>query len=217
MRRFAIASALTLTALSAACTAPNAAASMVAPLNEAACIATDGAMVPSQLSVHTQGFLNPTGRDLIMTVRDASLTLDTDAAVATASIGGLRLQLSDVDLPVSAELPDGMKLREQTLSPAEAWHGEVVAKSADSLTVHVRGRLRYDSKMVLSSGALYPLGASYTQVSDVNLRVTRGTDGNLVATLDATPDDNCAAIGTVLTLSHCALYVETPATITSRP
>jgi len=202
--------------LAAACTAPNTAASLTAALDASAHIAAEGAVVPSQLSVHQQGLLEPTGRDLIMTVHDASLSLDTDADVTHAKINGLKLELADIDLPVSTSLPDGMKLREQTLTPAEAWHGDVIAKSPGSLTVRVSGRLRFDSKMVLASGALYPLGASYTEVSDISIRVTRATDGNLVATLDATPSANCAAIGSVLTLSHCALYVETPATITAK-
>jgi len=200
--------------LGAGCTVPNTGEPEMATLDQPALVTTSGARPESQLGVHREGPLDPIGHDLTVDVRDAKITLRTDDAVKTALVTDLSLALDDMDLPASPEMPDGLKMREQRLSTPDPRRATVVSKSADQLVLHIVGRLKYDAKMVLADGTLYPLGSSYTEISDLDLRITRAKDGRVTVTLDASPDKACASIGDLITLSRCALYVEADGHVT---
>jgi hypothetical protein len=203
-----------LVAFASGCTVPNTAE--IATLDQPAVITTRGARPESQVDVHQQGLLDPVGRDLTLRVNDTQISLRTDEAVKTALVSALTISLGDLDIPASEAMPQGVKLREQRLSTPDPRRAKVVAKSADSLTLQVQGRLKYDTKMVLSDGTLYPLGSSYTEISDLDFTIRRNpATGEVTVTLDATPNDTCAAIGDIMTLSKCALYVQADAQIAS--
>ncbi len=190
------------------CTVPNPGPE-VAALDQPALVTTHGARPDSAIDVHQEGLLDPQGHDLKLAVREAKISLRTDEAVRTALVSELSLALGDLDMAPSDAMPQGVKLREQRLSTPDPRRATVVQKSADSLTLHVLGRLKYDSKMVLSDGTLYPLGSSYTEISDLDFTIHRDpATGAVTVTLDATPPKACASIGDIMTLTKCALFVE---------
>ena len=106
-------------ALLAACTSPNTAA---APntLEGAVKVTALGVRGPSDIMVHQQGTLDPTGHDMRVAVTDVQGTLKTPAKDGDPLvIEALTITLDDVDYPPSPQMPDGLKLREQHLVAAQ--------------------------------------------------------------------------------------------------
>jgi hypothetical protein len=197
--------------LAVGCTAPNP-GEEVATLDGAAIVNAHGARPESQVGMHRQGVIDPRGSDVTLAVSDARLKLRTTATGAIVDL--LRLELADQDFPPTTEMPQGLKLRTQSLSAIAALPAQVIARDADHLTVRVAGSLKYSSSMLLPDGTLYHLGHSYTESEFMTVNVTRTATG-VTVTLDSTPENACARIGELVTLSGCTLYVEADGSIDS--
>jgi hypothetical protein len=203
-----------MTALVAAgCTAPNPGLGGVQPLDSAALVTAQGAKPDSQVGVHRQGPLQPEGADVTVAVRDSSLRLHTTEA-GQVVIEELSIALADTDLPPSQQLPQGVKLRAQTLSSTGPLQAKVLLGEPDTLVVHASGSLIYHTAMELADGSLYPLGNSTATGQDLEIRIERDADG-VRATLDAPPAAECGQVGDLLTLSRCSMFVEADANVRS--
>jgi hypothetical protein len=197
-------------ALAVGCTSPNPESVNAGSLEAAALITATGARPMSQVAVHREGAIEPGGSDVAIAVRDSKLRLRTSSNHPNdAILEQLYLQLADADFPPSAQLPDGLKVRAQTLTSTEPVHAQVIARDADSLVVRVAGRLRYGASLRLPDDTLYPLGSSWIEGSDLELHVARDAAGAVTVTAVAPPQRDCGAMGALLTLSSCTLYVET--------
>jgi hypothetical protein len=201
-------------AFGSGCTAPNTGGGLQ-PL-DAAIITTSGAHAESHIAVHQQGALDPSGSDVRLQVQDAKVRVRVEEGARGAIVDTLEISLANMDMPSSSLLPAGVKLRDQKLTITDPKRARVELASADRLVLRVLGRLKYDSKMLLEDGSLYPLGASYTEISDLDFDIARDATGQLTVTFDAAPKSECAAIGELMTLSKCALFVEADASVTAQ-
>jgi hypothetical protein len=141
----------------------------------------------------------------MVAVRDARVTIDSTGD--KVRVQALTLTLDDTDLAPTAQMPDGLKIRAQSLSIARPVAAQVKARGAVVLALSLEGSMRYSSGMVLDDGSVYPLAPS-DATGNLDLTVTRAADGTLQVRLDSQPDGRCADVGTLLTLSDCALSVE---------
>jgi hypothetical protein len=205
MRTTLLASAVLL---AAGCTVANPEAEV--GLDEPAIVYAHGAAPGSQIVVHRQGPLDPDGHDMTIAVTDLRATIDNtgDKVRVTA----LTLTLEDTDMPPTAQIPDGLKIRAQSLSLPNPMTAQVSARGPLVLALSLDGTMKYASGMQLDDGSVYPLGAS-DAFGEVQLTAARRTDGSLSVRLDAQPNGACANVGDLLTLSNCALSVEAASTL----
>jgi len=195
-------------ALASGCTAAN--PQLEPGLEEAVVVHAHGAQPGSAIVVHGQGALDPAGRQNMVAVRDVRATVD--ATGDRVRVQELTLTLGDTDMPPSATVPDGLKIRAQTLSIAAPMIATVRARGELVLALSLKGSMRYDSAMQLDDGSLYPLGATET-FGELQLTIARKPEGGLRTRLDSQPDGACADVGGLLTLSDCAMSVETESTL----
>ena len=208
MRTFTI---VLLAAGAVGCTRPTAMG--LAPLDQPAFITSTGAETQSQVTMYRMGALDPAGSLVIVPVRDATLQLSS--SVSDAVVEELVLRLADVDLPPSASMPHGVKLRDQELRIASSMAGKIEGRAANELDVTATGALAYHASMLLDDGTKYPLGATQTDQGEMDLRVTRWEMGVHV-TLDAAPRGACWSVPGILEISDCSLFVESDGDATSQ-
>ena len=186
-------------------------------LDGAVKVTASGTRPRSQVTLSRAGALDPAAASMAVMINDASLSLHSSGA-GKADLDIVNLTLDDIDLPPSANLPDGLKLRAISLALPSPIRATIEQAEADSLVLSASSALTVHSSMVLSDGTLYPLGDTQTAIGDVTVRVTLDGD-NATATLDAAPPDICwsvfAAGQQLLQAQNCALFVESFATVYS--
>ncbi len=206
------AQALAIALLAAGCTAPNPGLGGVPPLDAPSLVVASGAQPDSMVGVHREGPLDPQGSDVTLAVNDVQLRVRTTQNGHVA-IEQLDLSIADEDVPASAQLPSGAKLRNQRLEATGPLKATVVLSEPDRLVLHASGALQYHTSLVLTDGTLYPLGESSAMGQDLDIQITRTATGVKV-TLDTPPNQTCAEIGDLLTLSRCSLFVESEGAVT---
>jgi hypothetical protein len=204
--------------LAAGCTRPAGNNGSGVPfLDGAVKVTASGTRPRSEVTLSRAGALDPASAAMAVMINDASLSLHTRGS-AQAEIDAVKLTLDDIDLPPSADLPEGLKLRAVSLELAEPIRATVEQAEADTLVLSANSALTVHSSMVLSDGTLYRLGDTQTAAGDLTVRVT--VDGEkATATLDATPPDTCWSVNAagqeLLQAQNCALFVESFATVYS--
>jgi hypothetical protein len=188
-------------ALVGGCTNPN--PGSLVTLDGPAVLYAWGPTAESRIEARRQGPIDPEGHVQTIPVTDARLTLDLGDQVGVTR---LALTLADVDLPESRQLPDGLSVRAQTLELPAAAPTTTEARDYDSLKARVDGTMRYHAALPISSG-LYPLGATDV-TGTLEIDVHPDASGRLNVWLHATPSGTCGEIGSVMTLSECALDVQ---------
>jgi hypothetical protein len=178
----------------------------LAPLDRPATVTASGAQTQSQITIFRKGVLDPTGSLTTLQVKDASLRMVTTDDHAT--VEELVLKLADANLAPTEAMPEGVNLRQQELRIIAPVKAPMVQREANALTVRAHASLQYRAALVLDDGSLYTLGATQTEVGDMDLRATRYEFGVHV-TLDAAPQGKCWSIPGVIDVSDCSLYVET--------
>ena len=191
-----------LVAGAAGCTRP----AGLAPLDQPATVTASGAQTQSEITMYRKGVLDPTGSLTTLRVKDASLRVVTTEDHAT--VEELVLKLADANLAPTEAMPEGVNLRQQELRIIAPVTAPMVQREANALTVRAHTSLQYRAALVLDDGSLYTLGATQTEVGDMDLRATRYEFGVHV-TLDAAPQGKCWSIPGVIEVSDCSLYVET--------
>jgi hypothetical protein len=160
------------------------------------------------VQVHQQGTLDPVGHDLRVAVTDVQGTLRTPSQSGQPlMIETLTLSLDDIDLEPSAQMPDGLHLREQHLIAAAPIPADVVSSGPDGVGAETHGALEYHTVMLMNDGTRWPLGKTQMSSDGTTVRIARA-EGGVVVTLDSPPGGTCGSLGELLTLSHCSLYVE---------
>ena len=181
------------------CTVSNPA---VAPsLDQPSTIYAHGATAESQVTVHRQGAIDPSGHDQTIGVRDLALTIDAGDRI---QLERLELSLADVDLPPTREMPDGLSLRDQKLTAPAKMDGTVTARSTDRLQLAFTGSMSYATSMVLDDGSLYALGPS-DATGSLSIWIEAFPDGTFDVQLASTEPGECATVGDLLSLSNCSL------------
>lgn len=178
----------------------------LAPLDQPATITATGAQTQSEITVYRQGVLDPTGSLTTLRVRDAIVKLHTTEDHAV--VDELVLKLADANMSATAEMPQGVNLRQQELRIVRAVDAPMEQHEPNALTVRAHTSLQYRAALVLDDGSLYTLGATDTEAGDLDIRATRYEFGVHV-TVDAAPQGKCWSIPGVIEVSDCSLYVET--------
>jgi hypothetical protein len=185
----------------------------LAPLDLPALVTAKGSESSSEITLYRQGSLDPNGSLVHVHVHDASLRVRSSASDLVA-VQALTLALDDSDLSPTAAMPDGVRLRNQTLTITGAVDATATQKEPNALTAHGHSSLVYHASLLLADGTLHPLGPVTTIASDFDVRATRYELGVHV-TLDAGPQGQCWTIPGVIDVSDCSLYVETNGEATS--
>jgi hypothetical protein len=193
--------------LVAGCTRP--AAGGATYLDGAVKVSAQGTRPRSMISLERGGALDPQSSSMEVMINDADVALHVKDGRAT--IDRLKLTMDNILLPVSADLPRGLELRDNYLSLDEPLRATVEEAQPDTLVLSAHGTLNVHSKMVLSDGSLYQLGPTQSEPGDLSIRVV--LDGEkATATLDTAPPATCWSVGTpdhtLLSASHCAVFVE---------
>lgn len=210
----AVRTMLPLVLLASACTRPSTGG--VPTLDAAALVHSQGTLPRSQLTLHQEyAAANDPGLDLTVMIDDATFTVRSgDLGAAHATVEELTLLLDDIDLPPSQELPDGQRMRAQSLTLPAATVAEVLQQTPDALALRITTPLAYHASTLLDDGTLYSLGVVDTTVSSLDLRVTLD-EAHLVVELDAAPAGDCWQIDGVMTVNHCTLFVESAGDLTA--
>lgn len=191
-----------------ACTRPNDAGPAV-DLTQAVGVVSSGARPISQVTAYRTGQIDPIGTDMVLPVKDATVEVRLSDRRALVSI--FDLPLDDMNVPPSRVSPEGLRLRELTLSTPRMVSAEILERTPDELTLRIEAPLRLDSKLVLADGSLYPLGGIQTEPSVIDLHVGRSVGDTFVTTVDAAPPGTCVTVEGLFELRDCALYLETVA------
>jgi len=173
-------------------------------------IAAEEVLPSSRVAVHEEGPLNPDGTDVRLAVEAADVRVRLPAR-GPAVVEGFAVALADRDRAPDAHMPDGLHLRDQRLVADEPLAVTVLERDADHALLRADGRLRWEASMLLGDGTRYRLGGARTVASSMTLRVALDADGTAHLTVEAAPAEACAEIGSLMTLSDCALTVETTA------
>jgi hypothetical protein len=193
--------AIPVSGCGAADPAPNVEPSLSRPAD----VAANGALAGSRVTARRSGRLDPNGTDVTLAVTGARVHVR--AGDRTVALEEIALDLADLDLPPSASLPEGLKLRQQRLVAPGRIHGDTLRRTDDALDLRVDGKLAYHASMVLSDGSLYALGP--TDMEDANVEVHLARDGGAAkVVLEAPPGGTCGSVGDLFTLSDCSLFVE---------
>lgn len=180
-----------------------------------ALVTADGAQPGSRVTAHRSGPLDPNGSDVDVKITAARVRLRTSESAVT--VEELVLEMADFDIPATKTVPGGLMLREQRLVAPRHLKAETLRRTADELDVRLTGKLVYHSSMLLSDGSLAELGASDVEGPGLEVHLSRvGSDGTSVV-MDAPPGGVCTSIGDLLTLSGCALFVESTGSIAMSP
>ncbi len=199
-----VGSSIVVASLTGGCTAQN--TMQLAPLDQPAMVTAKGAQASSEVTLYRQGSLDPNGSLVNVHVHDASVRLRslTDDEV---QVQALTLALDDSDMSATTAMPDGVKLRNQTLTLLSEVDATATQKEPDALTAHGHSSLVYHASLLLADGTLYPLGPVTSNAADFDVRATRYEMGVHV-TIDAGPQGQCWTIPGVIDVSDCSLYVE---------
>jgi hypothetical protein len=196
------------------CTRPNVGGATY--LDGAVQVSAQGTRPRSMISLQRAGALDPASSAMEVMINDADVALHVKDGRAV--IDRLKLTLDNVLLPVSADLPHGLELRDNYVSLDEPLRATVDEAVPDTLVLTAHGTLSVHSKMVLSDGSLYQLGPTESEPGDLSVRVT--LDGEkATAVLDSTPPATCWSIpggtpdNTLLQATNCAIFVESFATV----
>ncbi len=199
--------------LAVGCTRPNVGAGP-AYLDGAVKVQADGTRPRSMITLSRGGALDPATSSMEVMINDAHVGLHVKDGRAT--LDRLSLTLDSVDLPPSADLPQGLALRDNSLELDEPLRATIEQAEPDRLTLTAHGSLSVHAKMVLTDGSLYPLGPTPSEPGDLTLRVTLDGD-KYTTTIDAAPPATCWSIGTpqsmLLQAQNCAIFVESFATV----
>lgn len=179
----------------------------LAPLDLPAVVTAKGSESSSEITLYRQGSLDPNGSLVHLHVHDASVRVRS-SATDRVDVQELMLALDDSDMSATAAMPDGVKLRNQTLTIAGTVDATATQKEPDALSAHGRSSLTYRAQLLLGDGTLYTLGPVTTHAADFDVRATRYELGVHV-TIDAGPQGQCWTIPGVIDVSDCSLYVET--------
>jgi hypothetical protein len=164
--------------------------------------------------VHQQGTLDPVGHDLGVAVVDVHGTLRTPAkSTDPLMIDSLTIALDDVDFPPSPERPDGLRLREQQLVAASPISAQVYSRGPGGVGATTMGTLEYHTVMLTPDGRRWPLGKTQMSSDHTKVQIAR-TEGGVQITFDSSAGGTCGALGDLLTLSNCSLFVEAGGVIT---
>jgi hypothetical protein len=186
-------------------------------LDGAVKVTAAGTRPRSEVSLQRTGALDPASSTMDVMINDASIALRSTGEKAV--LDSARLVLDDIDLPPSADLPNGLQLRAISLELPSPLAATIDQAVADTLVVHVTTPLTVHSSMLLADGTFYKLGDTETEPGDVQVRVT--TDGEAATvSLDATPPSICWSVGTpdhmLLQAQNCAVFVESFAQVVSQ-
>jgi hypothetical protein len=195
-----------LAALGAAATGCNGDVGMaLAPLDQPTMVVANDTQPQSQVTVYHQGTLDPGAGLAVLTVNKGFIRMRSEHNRAT--VEQLILLLGDTDLPPSGAMPNGLKLRHQSLELSTPVEADVNEKTMNALNVHAQGALSYRADLVQDDGTLRALGPVQANVSGFDVRATRYEFGVHV-TVDAAPKGQCLSIPGVLDISNCSLFVE---------
>lgn len=200
-----IGSSIVVASLTGGCTSQS--PMELAPLDQPALVTAKGAESSSEVTLYRQGSIDPNGSLVNVHVHDASVKLrsSTDDKVI---VQALSLALDDSDMTATAAMPDGVKLRNQTLTITSEVDATATQKEPDALTAHGHASLVYRASLLLADGSLYALGPVTSNAADFDVRATRYELGVHV-TIDAGPQGQCWTIPGIIDVSDCSLYVET--------
>ncbi|HEX4456375.1 MAG TPA: hypothetical protein VIA18_00315 [Polyangia bacterium] len=200
-----IGSSIVVAGLAGGCSSQN--PMELAALDQPAVVTAKGAEASSEVTLYRQGSIDPNGSLVNLHVHDASLQMrsSTDDKVL---VQALTLALDDSDMSATAAMPDGVKLRNQTLTLTSEVDATATQKEPDALTAHGHSSLVYHASLLLPDGTLYALGPVTSNAADFDVRATRYELGVHV-TIDAGPQGQCWTIPGVIDVSDCSLYVET--------
>ena len=200
-----VGSSLVVAGLTGGCTSSN--TMQLAPLDQPAMVTAKGAESSSEVTLYRQGSLDPNGSLVTVHVHDANVRMrsSTDDKVIVQE---LTLALDDSDMSATAAMPDGVKLRNQSLTIVSDVDATATQKEPDALTAHGHSSLVYHASLLLADGTLYPLGPVTSNAADFDVRATRYESGVHV-TIDAGPQGQCWTIPGIIDVSDCSLYVET--------
>jgi hypothetical protein len=200
-----VGSSLVVAGLTGGCTSSN--TMQLAPLDQPAMVTAKGAEASSEVTLYRQGSIDPNGSLVNVHVHDAGLRLRslTDDKV---EVQELTMALDDSDMSATTAMPDGVKLRNQTLTLVSEVDATATQEEPDALTAHGHSSLVYHASLLLADGTLYPLGPVTSNAADFDVRATRYESGVHV-TIDAGPQGQCWTIPGIIDVSDCSLYVET--------
>jgi hypothetical protein len=201
------------TALLAGCTTPN----DTVPddsLATAVKVSALGVRGPSDIMVHQQGTLDPAGHDMRVSVVDVQGTIRTPSSDGgPLIIDSLTITLDDVDYPPSPQMPDGLKLREQHLVAAQPIEAQVYSRGPNGVGATTMGALEYHTVMLMPDGTRWPLGKTQMSSDQTRVQIAK-TEGGVQITFDSSAGGQCGALGDLLTLSDCSLFVEADGVVT---
>ena len=181
-----------------------------------ALVTAEGARPGSRVTAHRSGLLDPNGSDVDVKITAARARLRTSEGAVT--VEELVLDRADFDLPATKTVPGGLKLREQRLVAPRQVKVETLRRTDDELDVRLAGKLVYHSSMLLSDGSLAELGTSDVEGPGLEVHLSRVGGGDATSVfMDAPPGGVCTSIGDLLTLSSCALFVESAGSIAMSP
>jgi hypothetical protein len=206
-----IGSSIVVASLTGGCTSQN--PMQLAPLDQPAVVTAKGAEASSEVTLYREGSLDPNGSLVNLHVHDASLQMRSSTNDEVL-VQALTLALDDSDMSATAAMPDGVKLRNQTLTLTSEVDATATQKEPDALTAHGHSSLVYHASLLLADGTLYALGPVTSNAADFDVRATR-YEMSVHVTIDAGPQGQCWTIPGIIDVSDCSLYVETDGEATS--
>lgn len=194
--------ALVVTA-AAGCAKPSDTASLA--LDQPTTVRAKGAQPQSQLTMFRSGVTDSAHALTTVQIRDAAL--DVFAGADGAVIKELSLSLADSDMAATTAMPNGVKLRNQTLKLTAWLPAKVTQREPDALAASAPATLEYAGELLNSDGSTTKLGPVQSEASNLDLHATRYEFGVKI-TVDTTPQGHCWSVPGVLEVANCSLFVD---------
>lgn len=164
--------------------------------------------VASSSTAHVTASGAGSGDTAALPLTGGTITLQADED-GTLAILALDVDVGDIDLPVSATLPDGLDLMGVKLSlPAVAdvtadWSGD-----ASTMNAQAKTDLALDWELRSKSGTVVPLATQRITNVPFDLAVTPGASGKLSVDFHASRDGVFWSFSTLFSLSDLQLDLE---------
>jgi hypothetical protein len=204
--------AVALGAAATGCGTPSVAAVAPPSLASPVRVAATQVLPDSRVTIFASGGFQAAPSDLNLGVRAFNLELDTGAS---PHLSELMLGIGDIDVPASALPPNGLKLRDLSLSVARPVRATIDHAEDNALEAHAQSPLTLDWSMVLDDGTLHELGAIETEPVDLRVEVYRDTDGATYTAVHASCPGECWSLRGIAELRDGTVYAEATAAVTA--
>jgi hypothetical protein len=167
----------------------------------------------SQVELVTASGKGVLGPSLRLEVNALQLLASTD--YRTGHIDLLSIPLPNVTIAAELLPPDGIELRDLTVSIAEPTDAEILIRTDNALAMKARVPLKLSWSVTLPTGGIYRLGDVLTPPVDLALDVEERTEG-LVTTVSAACMGECWKADGVLAIRDAKVAVVADAAISER-